>query len=61
MIGHWGIGNYRLLNYPSDFAETWLKGVYVCQDDACEIIFQSDHPFKSYDKNLNVPYMSTIR
>jgi len=35
---HWGIENYRLFNYLSYFAENWLKGVYLCQDDTCEII-----------------------
>ena len=29
---HWGIDNYRLFNYLSDFAEHWLKGVYMCQN-----------------------------
>ena len=28
----------------------WLKGVYMCQDDTCEIISQSDHPFNNYDQ-----------
>jgi len=28
--GHWDIGNYRSFNYLSDFAENWLKGVYMC-------------------------------
>jgi len=37
-------------NYRSDFAENWLKGVYVCQYDTCEIISQEDHPFDSYDR-----------
>jgi len=32
---HWGIDNYRAFNHPSDFAENWLKGVYMYQDDAC--------------------------
>ena len=27
--GQWGIDNYRLFNYLSDFAENWLKGVYI--------------------------------
>ena len=43
------IGNYRPFNYHSDFAEHGLKGVYICQDDACEILSQSDYPFKSYN------------
>jgi len=25
--GHWGIDNYRLFDYLSDFAENWLEGV----------------------------------
>jgi len=45
-----GIDNYRLFNYLSDFAEIWLKGVYVYQDDTCAIISQSDHSFNSYDQ-----------
>jgi len=40
---HWGIDNYRLIIYLSD----WLP-VYMCQDDTCGIISQSDH--KSYDQ-----------
>jgi len=47
---HWGIDSYRLFNYLSDFAENWLKAVYMCQDDICEIISQADHPFSSYDR-----------
>jgi len=47
--GPWGFDNYRLLNYLSDFAENWSKVVYVCQNDTCEIISQSNHPFNSYD------------
>ena len=35
---HWGIGTDRLFNYLSDFAEDRLKGVYMCQDDICEIM-----------------------
>ena len=27
-----------------------LKGVYMCQDDTCEIISQPDHPIKGYDQ-----------
>jgi len=27
---HWGIDNYRLFNYLFDFAENWLRGVYMC-------------------------------
>jgi len=45
---HWVIDNYRLFNYLSDFAENWLKGVYMYQDDTCEIISQSDHSFNGY-------------
>ena len=45
---HWGIDNYRPFNYLSDFAENWPKGVYMYQDDNCEIIFQSAHSFNSY-------------
>jgi len=44
------IDNYRLFKYLSDFAENWLKGVYMCQNGTCEIISQSDHSFNSYDK-----------
>jgi len=47
---HWGIDNYRLFNYLSYFAENWLKGVYMCQDDTREIISQPDHSFKSYEQ-----------
>jgi len=47
---HWGFYNYRLFGYLSDFAENWLKGVYMCQDDTCGIISQSDHSFNSYDQ-----------
>ena len=47
---HWGIDNYKSPNYLSDFAENWLKCVYVCQDDTCEIISQSDYSFNSYDQ-----------
>jgi len=32
---HWGMDNCRLYNYFSGFAESWLKGVYVCSDDPC--------------------------
>jgi len=45
------VGNYRVFNYLSDFAEKWLKVVYMCQRDTCEIISQSDHPFNSCDQN----------
>jgi len=45
---HWGIDNCRLFNYLSDLADNWLKGVYMCQDDTCEIISQSDNSFNSY-------------
>jgi len=58
---HWGINNCRLFNYLSDFAEDWLKCVYMCQNDTCEIICQSDHPFNSCDQKSNAPYMSIIR
>jgi len=50
---HWDIDDYRLFNYISDFAETWLKGLYMCQDDTCEIISQSNHSFNSYDQKSN--------
>jgi len=30
---HWGVDNYRLLNYLADFAENWLKG--VCKVSTC--------------------------
>ena len=56
MIGHAQLslliigGAHWLLNYLSDFAENWSKGVYVYQDDTCEIISESDHPFNSYDQ-----------
>ena len=45
-----GIDNYRAFNYLSDFAETWPKGVYMCQDDTGEITSQSGHSFNSYDQ-----------
>jgi len=45
-----GKDNYRAFNYLPDFAENWLKGVYVYQDDICEIISPSDHSFNSYDQ-----------
>ena len=32
----------------------WLKGVYMCQEDTCEIISQSDYPFKSYGKKIQM-------
>jgi len=57
---HWGIDNYKLFNYLSDFAEIWLEGVYVCQDDTCEITSLSDHPLKSYAQRSNAPYTSII-
>jgi len=41
----------RLLNYRSDFAENWLKGVDMCLNYTCEIS-QSDHPFQSYDQKF---------
>ena len=47
---HWGIDNYRAFNYLPDYAENWLKGVYMYQDDTCEIISQSDQSFNSYDQ-----------
>jgi len=47
---HWGIDNYRPSNYLSDFDENWLKGVYMCQDDTCGIISQSDRSFKTHDQ-----------
>jgi len=47
---HWGIDNYRWFNYLSDFAEIWLKGVYMYQDDTCEVISQADYSFNSYDQ-----------
>ena len=57
MGAHWGIDNDRLFNYLSDFAEDWLKdvymclqGVYMCQNDTCEISSHSDHSFNSYDE-----------
>ena len=45
---NWGIDNYRLFIYLSDFAENWLEGVYMCQYDTCEIISLSNHQFKGY-------------
>ena len=27
-----------------------LQGAYMCQDDTCEIISQSGHPFNSYEQ-----------
>jgi len=50
MGAHWSIDNYRPLNYLSGFAENWLKGVCMCQDETCEIISQPDHSFNSYDQ-----------
>jgi len=44
---HWGIEPDRLFNYLSNFADNWLKGVHMYQDDICDIISQSDHPFNS--------------
>jgi len=46
-LGHWQL--YRLFN---DFIENSLKGVYVYQDDICDIISRSDHLFKGYDQKL---------
>ena len=57
---HWGIDDYRLFNYLSDFPESWLKSVYMYQDNTCEIIFRSDHSFTSYDQKSNALYMSII-
>jgi len=51
-----GIHSYRLFNYLSEFAENWLKGVYMCQDATCENISLPDHPFK----NPNAPYLPII-
>jgi len=45
-----GIAIDRLLNYLSDFAENWLKSVYMCQNDTCEIVSQSGRSFNSYDQ-----------
>ena len=39
-----------LFSYLSAFAGNWLNGVHMYQNDTCEIISQSDHPFNSYDK-----------
>jgi len=47
---YWGIDNNRPFNYLSDFAENWLKGFYMCQDDTCEIISELGHPLNSYDQ-----------
>ena len=30
---HWCIDNYRPFNYLSEFAENWLKCVFICQVD----------------------------
>ena len=27
---HCGMHNYRPSNHPPDFAENWVKGVYIC-------------------------------
>jgi len=51
-----GIDNYRLFSYTADFAENWLKGVYMCQDKICEILSQSAHPSKLMIKNPNALY-----
>jgi len=51
---HWGIDNYRLFNYLSDFAKNWLKGVYMCQNDTCEIISQSDRPFNNSKSKCSI-------
>jgi len=45
-----GIDNYRPLDYLSDFAENWLKGLCMYQDDTRAIISQSDHSFNIYDQ-----------
>jgi len=50
MRARWGIDSYRLFNYLSDFAENWLNGVYMYQDDTREIISQSNHPSNSYER-----------
>jgi len=47
----------RAINYLSDFAESWLKGVYMCQDATCEIISESDHPLNSYDQKSKCAIM----
>jgi len=52
MGAYWYIDNYRLFIYRSDFAEKWLKGVYMCRDDTCEMISLSDQPIKSYTQKL---------
>ena len=54
-----GIDNYRAFNYLSDFAENWLKGLYMYQDDTRAIISQSDHSFNMI-KNPNALYMSIV-
>jgi len=36
------LDNYKQFNYLSDFSENW-KGVYMYQDDTCEIISEPYH------------------
>jgi len=51
LLGHWQL-------YLFDFAENWLEGVYMYQDDTCEIISPSVHPPNSMIKNPNAPCLS---
>ena len=52
VIGGGGIDKNCPFNHLSDFAKNWLEGVYMYRDDTCEIIFQSDHPFKRNDQKF---------
>jgi len=57
---HWGIVNYRLFNYLSDFAENWLKGVYMCRMTPTKsFLTQTTHSMVMI-KNANALYMSLI-
>ena len=49
-----------MINYPCDLLD-WLEGVYMCQNDTCEITSQSVHPFTGYaqkSKYRSVNYFS---
>jgi len=49
----WTVGDsiWYCLCLSGVVVENWLKDVYMCQNDTCEIISQSDHSFNSYDQN----------
>ena len=61
MVGpHWGYDNYRPLDYLSDFADNWLKRVYMCQNDTYKSCLNQIIHSKVTIKNANSPYMAII-